>query len=127
MLMLQVKLYNSFDNEPKIKADCEPEKEDKVQWMFRTGDILSGAIVRGIVNKLIMTFELEAGAQASVYIQYDNELTWNRIVTKKSMERKSFSIPVVPRRCEKLKLKFEGYGDFKLYQVTRMMKRAGGI
>lgn len=117
-----VYIYGKSDIQLDIK-----EEESVVEYEAVTGEILQGISTKGIVGKIYVTFELEKNAGIEMLINYDNSKTWERILHKKSSERKTYYIPVIPRRCQKLRLKFRGRGNCNINQITIMTKVSGGI
>lgn len=120
-------VYLDGGNNPEINANFNAVQEEFVKWKLQTGDILQSITGKNVVNKIFITFELGKGARVDGYIKYDNERIWHRVLTKASGDKKTFYVPVFPKRCEKLKLKLEGHGEFRLYQITRMSRKAGAI
>ena len=120
-------IYLEGKNAIELNKNFTAVKEKNVSWSLETGDILQSITGKNIVNKIFITFELGKSARIDGYIKYDNENVWHRILTKSSADKKTFYVPIFPRRCEKIRLKMEGYGEFRLSQITRMCRKAGTI
>lgn len=120
-------IYLEGKNAIELNKNFTAVKEKNVNWSLETGDILQSITGKNIVNKIFITFELGKSARIDGYIKYDNENVWHRILTKSSADKKTFYVPIFPRRCEKIRLKMEGYGEFRLSQITRMCRKAGTI
>lgn len=71
------------------------------------------------VGKFQLRLELGTGASASVSIRYDSVGDWQHVSTMTATQKRSFYLPVVPRRCDHYRLKITGTGEFRLYSLTR--------
>ncbi|MCR5703008.1 MAG: hypothetical protein K6G85_00180 [Eubacterium sp.] len=114
-------------NTPELFEDYDVADFGEEEWYLESGDIIQDIVNKAVVQRLFLSFELNKGAWVRVSIKYDNEKKWTKVVEKKSEQKQTFNIRVMPKRCEKIKLKFEGKGGFVLYQITRTIKKAGEI
>lgn len=93
--------------------------EDSVLWMFETG-ILGGSLPnKKYLVKLNIRLVLEFGSTMSIYAQYDSVGEWVNLGTITGTDLRSFSIPVRPRRCDHLRLRFEGEGKAMVFSLTK--------
>ena len=70
--------------------------------------------------------KLEAGARAALYIEYDSSGKWELQGEMQGAERtRTFLTPVIPRRCDHMRLKIVGRGDVKLYSIARLLTMGG--
>jgi hypothetical protein len=70
---------------------------------------------------------MEPGAELTVYAQYDMEQEWVPLGSIRGTDLRSFSLPVRPRRCDHLRLRFEGEGNVKLYSITKTIEEGSEI
>lgn len=80
----------------------------------------------GIYNpdkKGLSTFQLRAelspGASLTVKVKFDGEEDWRELKTLTADRKKSFVIPIIPRRCDHWRLRLEGQGEWKLLSLSR--------
>lgn len=71
------------------------------------------------VNKLLLRMELDEAASAEVEIQYDSSGTWERVSAFTAAAKRSFYLPVIPRRCDHYRLKLKGTGGCRVYALER--------
>ena len=64
---------------------------------------------------------LEDGAEATLWIMYDDG-EWRKQGTVRGTKTRSFMLPVIPRRCDHLRFKLTGRGDFRLYSISRILE-----
>lgn len=93
--------------------------EEPLYSMAEFGDFVdSDPNVKG-TSKLQLRIELEAGAEVRVYVQFDSSGKWEKKGELKTTKKRSFILPVIPRRADHMRLKLEGVGQWRLYSLVR--------
>lgn len=65
---------------------------------------------------------IEPGSRVQMQIMYDQDGEWldeGEIVGRGT---KAFVLPVIPRRCDHLRFRMRGNGDFRIYSIAREME-----
>ena len=103
----------------------KPE-ELPIRWMAESGII--GVTLPGSkdLGKLSFRMLLDPGSQVTVSAQYDSEGDFEDLATVRGASLQSFTFPVLPRRCDHLRLRLEGKGRAVLFSVTAAIK-AGSL
>ena len=57
----------------------------------------------------------------------DDETQWQSAGTVSSLGLRSFTLPVLPRRCDRLRLRLTGSGAFRLYSLSRILERGSDL
>lgn len=96
--------------------------EESVKWMAETGELGLSSPDMKYVSRLTLRLSMEVGAELTVYALYDMEPEWVPLFSIRGTDLRSFSLPVSPRRCDYLRLRFEGVGDVKLYSITKTIE-----
>lgn len=94
-------------------------KENAVQSMVEFGDFTEGSPNKKGTSKFQLRMELETGAQVEVLIQFDSSGQWRRVAALTASQKRSFYLPIIPRRSDHFRLKLIGSGDWKLYSLVR--------
>ncbi len=95
------------------------EEEKPLRSMAEFGDFTDGdPNVKGI-GKIQLRIWLGAGAKVKILIQYDSDGVWREVRTLKATAKRSFYLPVIPRRADHLRLRLEGEGQWRLYSLVR--------
>lgn len=63
--------------------------------------------------------EIEAGASLTVAVQFDSDGVWREVKTLSSTVKKSWYLPIIPRRSDHFRLRFTGTGMWRVYSLTR--------
>ncbi len=97
--------------------------EQMIRWMAETGEIGLEMPDRKYISRLDLRLSMEIGAELNVYVQYDTELEWVALGSIRGTSLQSFSLPLRLRRCDHLRLRFEGEGDIKIYSITKTIMK----
>ena len=98
-----------------------------VVWRVQTGDIGITSPDMKYVSRLIVRMVLDIGAELHVFAQYDFNDDWEPLFTLVGSNLRSFSVPIRPRRCDNMRLRFVGRGDGKIYSYTRVFEQGSDI
>lgn len=92
--------------------------EDKVPFAVETGDLDMADLFRKRLQKIHMRLTLEDDATCKVLVQYDGG-DWKKLAEIESgKDLTSKVIPFVPRRCDRMRIRLEGTGMMKLYNLN---------
>lgn len=102
--------------------------EQPFEWFLQTGDIGLDSPDNKYISK--MQFRMEVGEKSLVRIQvqYDQELEeWEEVYRMNFTRKRSFTVPILPRRCDTMRLRISGYGDFLLYSITKTIEQGSDL
>lgn len=94
-------------------------KEQTVESMVEFGDFIEGYPNKKGTSKFQMRMELEKGAQVQVLIRFDSSGQWRNVATLETSNKRSFYLPIIPRRNDHFRLKLVGTGEWKLFSLVR--------
>lgn len=97
------------------------EEEKNFAWQAESGIIGFQQVGNKYVSRFTVRAELDKGANIYMEMQVDDGL-WQRMITYARPGLRSFNIPVLPRRCDHLKLRFGGKGGCKIYSVSKYLR-----
>jgi len=94
--------------------------EGPFEWFAEFGDFTEGSPDKKGVGKLQVRLELEAGAWVKASLQFDSDGVWRDAgaVMNENIKR-SYILPIIPRRGDHYRLRLEGCGACRVYSVTR--------
>ena len=93
--------------------------EEPVPWMLETGILGAGLAAKKYLVKLNIRMVLEPGSTMTILAQYDSVGDWHNLGFLTGTDLRSFSIPVRPRRCDHLRLRFEGEGKCMIFSIDK--------
>ena len=75
------------------------------------------------ISRFVIRLKLTGNAWCRLQIQYDGDGAWHQ---KGSMagqgKTRTYVLPVVPRRCDTMKIRLEGQGDVQIYTISRIIE-----
>lgn len=103
----------------------EPEK--KVKWMVQTGPIGTDSPDSKYISKFLIRMSLGLGSRVRLLAQYDSMGAWEHLGTIVGTNLRSFSVPVIPARCDHMRLRIDGEGDAKIFSITRTIEQGSDV
>lgn len=101
-----------------LQEGCEEELP--VDWMVEFADFTEGDPNKKSAGRMQLRMDLDPEATATVSIQYDSDGCWREIRTLyDDGEKRSWCLPVIPRRCDHYRVKIEGKGGCRIYSLAR--------
>lgn len=94
--------------------------ETKVPFEVEFADFTDDDPNKKGISKLQLRIELEDGASAQVWIQFDSDGQWHKFGDEMYEDvKRSFYLPIIPRRCDHYRIKITGEGDCRIYSMVR--------
>ena len=113
------KIHTMFGSGDKDKA--------KVEWMAETGILATDYPDKKYISKLNIRMALDIGSRAYFYIQYDSNEHWEYLFSMDGSTLRSFTVPIKPKRCDHLKIRVDGYGDAKIYSISKTIEQGSDV
>ena len=101
--------------------------ESPVEWYAETGDIGMGIPNNKYISKLQFRLEVPEGSMVKIELQYDSDGQWIEKYRINATRLRSFTVPIIPRRCDHMKVRISGVGDCKIYSFTRTVEEGSDI
>ena len=104
--------------------------EDTVSWSFESGDMYLDEPDNKYVKRYDIRLKAEEPESLRLEIQYDSSGIWEEYglaggsaqCTGHSSQLRTYTIPVLPRRCDHLRYRISGTGDVKIYSIARIVE-----
>ena len=102
-------------------ADVPPDaaKEEKVKSFAEFADFVEDDPNRKGTSKIQVRIELDAGAKVKIDMMFDSDGVWREVRTLTATKKKSFYLPIIPRRSDHFRIRFSGTGMWRLHSLVR--------
>lgn len=100
--------------------------EGNVEWNGTTGLIGLNLPDQKYVSNLLIRAELGAESRFSVSAKYDGG-DWEHLYTATGRDIRSVKLPIRPKRCDHMRLKFEGRGPVTVFSVTKTIAQGSDV
>lgn len=98
------------------------EKEKEIFWRADSAVMGYEYPDHKYLSRFNLRMKLGSFADCRLYIEYDSSGIWEeKGHMTGSGEVKTYTLPVVPRRCDHLRLSIRGRGEIQLYSVARIL------
>lgn len=99
----------------------------EISWRIVSGDLRESSLDQKWIGKAKFNLWLDAGAEANIYFQFDEDPIWHRAATIHSVTSKTYTVPIVPQRCSRFRWRMEGKGQMKLLAMGISVERGSEI
>ena len=99
----------------------EPEAE--VTWEAELAPFGLEGPERRHISRMVLGLTLEPGARLECLARYDGEERWESLAAVFGTDTGSLRIPLRPRRCDHMVLKFRGAGNARIYSITKYFEK----
>lgn len=98
----------------------EAVEEEAVEWAAEFADFTEKDPNKKGVGKIQIRLELEEGATVQVWIMFDSDGDWQKVSSALGEgAKRSYYLPIIPRRGDHYRLKLTGTGICRVYSMTR--------
>lgn len=98
-----------------------PETRE-VDWEAESGIIGFNYPDKKYLSRFNLRLELAKDSSIDFYLQYDSQPEWIHQGHIEGVDLRTFTLPIRPRRCDHLRMKLEGVGEFKLYSIAKILE-----
>lgn len=99
-------------------------EDEKIPWYAETGIIGLETPDSKYMTKIAIRLHMDAGSTVRVSVQYDSVGTWKQIMATESDRMKTITMPIMPARCDHMRLRLDGVGGCKIYSITKTFESA---
>lgn len=117
---------DSGDNTLKTVNGTLGEKEQDFDWFVETGVIGYDQPDNKYISRYTIRLRLPLGSIVSLYVKYDDG-NWEFEGSMRGIGTDSFTLPVVPRRCDHMQFKLSGKGECKIFSIARILEGGSDV
>lgn len=101
-----------------------PEKanEGRIDWFVESGVVGYSSPDNKYVGRINLRITLEFGTSVDFFIQYDSCGEWEHKFNISGTGTRTYSIPIIPKRCDHFKYRLKGKGGCKIHSVTKTIE-----
>jgi hypothetical protein len=101
-----------------------PEKatENSFNWYAESGPIGYSSPDNKYVGRITLRITLEVGTNVGFFLQYDSFGEWEEKFTMSGVGTRTFSIPIIPKRCDHFRYRIVGNGACKIHSIVKTVE-----
>jgi hypothetical protein len=106
-----------------------PEKssEGQFDWFVESGNIGYSSPDNKYVSRINLRITLDFGTNMDFYLQYNSSGMWEHKFNMSGKGTRTFTIPIIPNRCDHFKYKLTGKGGCKIHSITKTLEQGSDI
>lgn len=106
---------------------AEKGTEGKFGWFAESGNIGYESPDNKYVSRINIRISLEHGTNVDFYLQYDSSGKWEHKFNMCGKGTRTYTVPVIPKRCDHFKYKLVGKGGCKIHSITKTLEQGSDI
>lgn len=96
--------------------------ETAPDWMAESGVIGYEYPDKKYLSRYNIRLQIEDGGELRMYCMYDSDGKWEHAGTVRRKGTGTFTVPVIPRRCDHMKLRLEGKGVVRVFSIAKILE-----
>ena len=120
-------LYAQSDNKIYAINGTVGTLEATPDWFAETGIMYYEYPDRKYVSRYNIRLNMKPGTRMQMYIEYDSSGMWSFAGDIHVPNTGTITIPVRPRRCDHLRMRFEGRGDVRIFSIARILEKGSDV
>ena len=105
----------------------EKRMEDKFGWYVESGNIGYASPDNKYISRVNVRISLDFGSNVDFYLQYDSSGSWEHKFNMSGKGTRTFTVPVIPKRCDHFKYKIVGKGGCKIHSITKTTEQGSDV
>ncbi len=110
-----------------IYGDETQRTEEKFEWLAESGPIGYESPDRKYVSRISIRLSMEPGSSVDFYIMYDSSEAWEHKFSISGTGTRTFTVPVIPKRCDHFAYRIKGKGNCKIYSIAKTIEEGSDI
>ena len=98
------------------------ELEGDVAWEAVSGIIGYDYPEQKYLSRFTMRVKMAEHSHMEIFVQYDSDGDWVKQGDLMGTSTQSFTVPVIPRRCDHMQIRLRGQGDVKIYSLSKILE-----
>lgn len=95
--------------------------ENKTEWSATSGIMAYEYPNKKYISRYNIRMQMEENAVMHVFIEYDSSGDWENAGTVAFHGTGTMTLPVKTRRCDHMRLRLTGYGNVKIFSISRIL------
>ena len=106
---------------------AEKATEGRFDWYVESGNIGYTSPDNKYISRINVRISLDFGTNVDFYLQYDSSGVWEHKFNMSGKGTKTFTIPVIPKRCDHFQYRLSGKGGCKVHSITKTTEQGSDI
>jgi hypothetical protein len=96
------------------------------EWSFTTGDLGMDNPYNKYVKRINLRMQQDVNSKVKIEVEYDSSGDWEYVTEHYADKKRNYEIPIAVRRADHIRLRISGWGEFRLFSLTRAVEGGSG-
>ena len=120
--------YINSDTRQIMSVECGGNTpEELFLWSATTGVIGYEYPDMKYLSRFNIRMKIEEGTRIEVFTEYDSDGVWHSQGIINGSGTKTFTLPVIPVRCDHMRIRIAGTGECKIFSVAKILEVGSDI
>lgn len=78
------------------------------------------------IKRILLRLWLDTSSKIRVEVMYDSSDEWINVMEYYATRKRSYEMPIPVQRCDHMRIRMTGWGDFKLYSIAKVVEEGSG-
>lgn len=101
--------------------------EYEFDWWAETGDMLIDQPDNKYLSRIQVKASVDHKSRLMIEAQYDSDGEWHVLYRRGGSRKSAFTIPLIPRRCDHLRLRISGWGRAAVYAISKEIEKGSEL
>ena len=101
--------------------------EEDFDWWGETGDMMGETPDNKYVCRIQIKASVAMNSTLKVEAMYDSSGDWVTLYRRGKSRKASFTIPMIPARCDHMRLRISGHGRGAVYQISKQLENGSEL
>jgi hypothetical protein len=115
------------NDQNEIQLIAGDSTDPQLEWEMESGPLIENTLDHKYVSKLQFHLELERGSRVEIFMRYDDDPLWERKSSVICTRKRSYLVPIIPKRCQQYRYKIVGYGKGILYGISKYVEEGSEV
>ncbi|MBS7174654.1 MAG: hypothetical protein KH050_10365 [Clostridiaceae bacterium] len=95
---------------------------EEVFWLAQFGEWNDSSFDKKYISKIQVNAQLSEHATLEIALKTDSAPLWETVYRVTSSEKRTYTIPILPRRCERFQCRLSGKGMCKIFSIAKTVE-----
>lgn len=116
-----------IDSDEKAIIQFNTDSDEDYEWMATTGIIGYSSPDYKYISRFNIRIKLNVGTRVRIYSEYDSSGEWKLQGEIVGTGMGTFTLPVIPVRCDHMRIRFEGTGICKIFSIAKILEEGSDL
>ena len=110
-----------------VNGTAGPQEVGDVSFFAETGIIGYSTPDSKYVSRFALRVAVPHDGSLRIFVEYDSANVWEFKGSIEGHGMQTFTVPVVPRRCDHFRIRLEGRGDCRIFGFSKVLEEGGCV